>query len=623
MTKTRLKRAMRYSLAASVAALVAAGGLVEPSGRDVRIDLPSGGSVEVGAWRVGGSIVGLALGQSAQGVTLDNVTVTVDTVTYRMPRIVFEGTSLSRAELMALFDTKAPEPLHARLARLSATRITAPRLEMTQKAKDASATYAYSNIVLENVAAGRIASGTAEGGTFEVKEEDEVSGKGEHGRLTLKDIDLTFAARMYAEAGGPSAEMRTIYGLIALENLTFTDDESATVRIGRLSATDVRARLTNPSWGEMSKAMAALESGDKAPKEDQAKILRLVGEMFGAMSVAQMEMTDIIGTDEEDKDSRMTVSRVAYLGGGVGETRIEGVAVTSSEGSVRLGLLSFRGFSLGPVMEGLQRIAGKSESDLTAAELRGLVPTLGTTRLVDLTMDLPSTSDPDDVKKRNRVSVREASIEPGPQRNGIPTSLKLGVSNLTADLTPDLQDSGLKVLSDMGYRSVDLSWTASAAWKEETKELAIEDFAVSGRDMGRIAVRATAGDVGPDVFNPDSAIALVSLLGASARSLEVTVQNGGLYERLLAQEAKTKRKSPDSLRAEYGAMATLGIPMMLGGTPQARSVGETVGRFLAKPGTLRLSATPKDPRGLGVTELMSVRDPMGLLQRVDIKATQD
>jgi hypothetical protein len=33
--------------------------------------------------------------------------------------------------------------------------------------------------------------------------------------------------------------------------------------------------------------------------------------------------------------------------------------------------------------------------------------------------------------------------------------------------------------------------------------------------------------------------------------------------------------------------------------------------------------TPKDPAGLGITELMSVDNPLALLQRVDIRATLD
>ncbi len=144
---------------------------------------------------------------------------------------------------------------------------------------------------------------------------------------------------------------------------------------------------------------------------------------------------------------------------------------------------------------------------------------------------------------------------------------------------------------------------------------------VTGRDMGRLAVKARAGNIGVDVFSPDSAVALVALLGASAQGLELTLHDGGLYERLLAKESRAKRKSPEALRTEYAATATLGIPLALGGSPQARQLGETVGRFLARPGTLRIAATPKDPAGLGVTELMGVDNPMTLLQRVDIKAS--
>jgi hypothetical protein len=618
------RRPLRLTLAASAAALILAGGLVEPSGSGLRLDLPGDARVEVGAWRAG-SLWSAALAQSGPTVTLENVTVKVDALTYRMPRVVVEGSSLSRAEILALIDTKAAEPLHPRLARLSATRVAIPDLTIEQTAKDASAKYRYRNLVLENVTAGKIATGGAESGSFEMKEEGEVAGTGTHGRLTLRDIDLAYAAHLYTEtAASPPPELQVLYGLVAVENLTFSEEDVSTVRIGRASATDIRVRPTKPAWGELYRSMAALESGENASKADQARMGSIVGEMFGAMSLGGFELTDISGTDEEDKDSRVTVSRIAYTGGETGETRMEGMAVTSSEGSVRLGLLSFRGFSFKPVIDGLVGMAGKSESEMTAAQLRALVPTIGAVRANDLSMDLPSTSDPEDIRKRNRFGIREMTLEPGPQRNGIPTSLKLNVANVTTELTEDLQETAnLKSLAAAGYRSLDLSWTASLAWKEEAKELAIEEIALSGRDMGRISLKGTIGGVGPDVFSPDTAVALVSLLGASAKGLEVSVQENGLVERMMAQDAKTKRKSLDSLRAEYAAMATLGIPMALGGTPQARSLGETVGRFIAKPGTMRVAVTPKDAGGLPATELLTLKDPMALLGRVDLKAALD
>jgi hypothetical protein len=619
MTTTRTRRLGRLALAASTATLILAGGLVEPSGSGLRIDLAEGRSVEIGRWQAG-SLWGAALAQSAQTVTLEDVRVTLDRVSYRMPRVVFEGASLGRAELAALFDTKAPEPLYARLARLSAQRIAIPEIAMEQATVGGKVTATYRDVVFENVAGGRIASGSGAGAAFRVVENDEVAFEGEHGRASLRDIDLAGIARIYAEpASGPAAELRTIYGAFGIENLSFSDGKGASLRIGRGSATDIRARQTDPAWGELSKNLAALDQSDTPSKEDQARILKLAAEMFGAMQVGAVEMTDLVGLNEEDKDSRFTIARMAYAGGGAAETRLEGLAIQVPDGHVKLGLLAFRGFSFAPVVEGLIRIAGKPEAEIDAADMRALVPTLGTTRMQDLAIDMPNEDSPG----RNRIGVREGSIEAGPQRNGVPTSLKLAMANLTIDLTQLTTENGLQTLADLGYKALDVSWQASAVWREGARELAIDDFTLSGQDMGRLTLKAVASDVGPEVFSADNAEALVALLGASARAVDVTVQDNGLYGRLLAQQAKEKRRSADSLRAEYGAMATLGVPMALGGSAQARAVGEAVGRFLAKPGTLRVSLTPKGGQGLGVTELMSVSDPLTLLQRVDVKATTE
>jgi hypothetical protein len=114
---------------------------------------------------------------------------------------------------------------------------------------------------------------------------------------------------------------------------------------------------------------------------------------------------------------------------------------------------------------------------------------------------------------------------------------------------------------------------------------------------------------------------MAALAGATARSLEIALEDAGLFGRLVGREAERQKRSADDLRREYGVAAAIGVPAMLGSNPGARAVGQAVARFVARPGRLTVTATTKDPAGLGLADFLSVADPMTLLGRLDVTAS--
>ena len=124
-------RRFRLACLAAVSTLaIAASGIGVPPVRDVDLVLGEHGRLHVGAIRTDRGLLGIAaaqvptlqqgLGRALQGigagetVTLDDVTLDLGFATYRMPKVEVAGSSLSRAELMGLFDKNASEPLAAR-----------------------------------------------------------------------------------------------------------------------------------------------------------------------------------------------------------------------------------------------------------------------------------------------------------------------------------------------------------------------------------------------------------------------------------------------------------------------------------------------------------------------------
>src|SRR3954463_8695177 len=122
MSRPQSRRVRYACLAAASAAAIAAAGVPVPSPalRGISLQLGDGQRLESGAVRARASLIGAALAQAADSVTLENVTLDLGFAVYKAPKVAFSGVSLSRAELMSLLDTAAPEPLALRLPRPTA-----------------------------------------------------------------------------------------------------------------------------------------------------------------------------------------------------------------------------------------------------------------------------------------------------------------------------------------------------------------------------------------------------------------------------------------------------------------------------------------------------------------------
>jgi hypothetical protein len=141
--------------------------------------------------------------------------------------------------------------------------------------------------------------------------------------------------------------------------------------------------------------------------------------------------------------------------------------------------------------------------------------------------------------------------------------------------------------------------------------------------MLNFKVSGVIGNVTKDVFNADTAVATVAALAATAKRLEVVVENTGFFERYLAQEAKKVRKTPETLRREYGSAAAFAVPAMLGNSEQSKALGQALARFIARPTRLRITAQTKSSEGLGVADVMNVTKPASILERLDLTAATD
>ncbi|HEY8384272.1 MAG TPA: hypothetical protein VIL09_19195 [Microvirga sp.] len=615
---------LRRTLLASAALLGALWAVSEPvllQGHTVGADAQR---VSIGALRI--PLVSLALAQAPAALTLEDVTFTVGPATYRMRRMEVSGLASTRAELDALFDRNSTEPLAARLGRIGARQIAIPELTVEQAIGKDRQTATYRNVMLTGIERGHIRHAIAESASGE-RQGPQGLVTLTAGRLALDDVAATEMARIYTERGEPGSAMARIYGAFAVEDVRVRDEKDTDIRMARIGGRDIWARPTRDSWAGTASLIQAFSELDAPGDDDERRIATAAVDLFGALEVGQVEATGLTmkgRSDDGPVDVRL--ARMAYTGARSGQTpdaRMEGFEVIQKDGHARIGLIAATGFSFQSTLSALPDLIGKDTDQIDAATLRKLIPTIGTLRYGGIDFDVPNKEAEPGAPERIRFGVREIEFTAEKPLEGIPTHLRFGLKGLTVALPRDSKEEGVKDLVALGYKDLDLSLGLEANWNEAGNELLIQDLSASGAGIGSIRVRGTLGNVTKDVFNPDTAIATVALVGATAKSLTINVENTGLFDRYLAEEARKSKRTPESLRREYGGAAAFAVPMMLGGSQQAKTLGQAVARFIARPTRLSINARTKSPEGLGLADLGNLPEPQAILDRLDITAATD
>jgi hypothetical protein len=559
-------------------------------------------------------------------VSLDNIALDLGYAIYRMPRMEFSGVNLSQAELMALLDPRSSEPAGPRLARLSAHEVRIPELRVEQNFAGAKQVTVYRDVVGRDIVNGKVASLTSAGATLEMT--GPAAGSATSGPLMVANLDLAYAAAIYNQKAGPqAAETKTVYGSFSLDDLRISDPKGAEIRVARMAGKDFRARPTPESWSEAMRILGEAQDLEKTSAAERSRLFGVLADLFDAYDIGSIEATGFEVRDVKGKDQGTgRIARLAFTGGSptqVADARAEGIDIVSAAGRARIGMIAFTGFSFRDTLQGLKSLGDKPFDKMDPADLRRLVPTLGTMRFSGLDFDMPNETSSAPKPENIRFKVKDIELTADKPVNGIPTNLRMAVEGLAFVVPANSEEDGLKDLAAMGYRTLELSFATAASWNEPGNELVVREVSVRGADMGSLLLRGVLANVGRDVFNPDSAIAMTALVGATARNLDLTVENKGLFERLVAQEARKQKKSPEDLRREYGIAAAIAIPSMLGSSATAKAVGQAVARFVAKPGRLNISARTKDPAGLGIADFTTFPEPAAILDKLEVTATAE
>lgn len=647
--------------------------------RDVTLPLKNGADVHVAA--VDGRPKILFLNGMLE---LSGLDVEMEPGKISVPHASVEGANFDRGTLAEIFGDQSALPLSERIGRFAAKRVSASEVTVTQAIAGAEQKTVYKNVALEDIADGRVARYSA-GADFEfiIDIPDGEGGTrkkrtaGSIGAVTGEGIDAAYVARLYTEKAGPDdKEAKSLYGPFSVKDLAFSDGQ-ASFSYDEVRSNGFSIRMpAAPLLDMLDELKSVTNPDDMPPAERQAFFTRVLSivDMIGKGDIEMLGLRIDApaknGTGEGNK-IKLAIDRIGLqLDGRKLDGAVHGVAMGEGADYVKLDEASITGFSWGPTMEALTKLAGLDEQQLDSFPLTTLLPEFGTVRFAGLDVDLPNpdkevgatdaeesdaaqsatgeTDAPsselrsgidqsDGANEQTSAPAKSAVAASAPERirfalksyelalakpyNGIPTDIRISYEDLRVPM-PAVGDEAFTQLRKLGFDQLVFSSNTEAAWDEANQNLVIKDISLSGKDLGRFSLSGLMGGFTKQFFSGDKAMTQVALFGLTAREVKLKIEDNGLIAKGIKAYAEQNGMTEDDVRSTLAMTATATLQQFAAAEPKLQNVAEAFSSFIAKPGTFTLTLKSKAENGIGAFDLVAAsQNPLLLLDKIDVEAT--
>lgn len=392
--------------------------------------------------------------------------------------------------------------------------------------------------------------------------------------------------------------VRAQSGQVVLENLSISRGaDRPTVTIPRIELTG-----TNLTQDEAARLFGGgLPSAEAAALARRTKAVSLrIPELTLANKDGRVVVRDIAASDvDAGKVARFTIAAV------------EG-GISSANGLIQIksGALALTGLELPGLLDAL----ANGSSDFGSVILTGF-------ELASLELGIPDAQVPATAAGGNTTAIRLGPVLGTTFYSGaIPLRSTLDIRGVSVVLPP--ASAQARTLVDIGFDRLEGSLSFSALYDPAQRSIEIQDYTVDGAGAGAASLKLRLGGLAPEVFSGASAERLAALIQGSVVDASLRIRNGGLFEKLSAITARQQGKTPDAIRQEWSALATLVIPAMLGGDPAATAIADGISRFIANPTAITLAIKGKSAP-VPVAALAGVSDPSGFLALFDVAVTTD
>ncbi len=569
----------------------------------------------------------------AQNVSLTDLRYDLGFMRVAIPRLNVSGTSLSEAELRAVLDANASGDPVQRLMRLQATSASMPEIIVEQTIDGNTQTIIYRDVTMNDIVAGVIGKMRMAGVKGVMT--DKTVGKMDFsiGETLAEAMDLPLVARVMTTAVPDPLQvpLSPLYRSISYRDYVVElPGGMGQFRLGRVSMRDSKARPgKEPLISSFRNLMAFTEKnkGNSNATPDKAEIAMIarVLSFLENFEYGVMDMEGFSGSfGKGPSEATFSIGKMRFSdqpqqgGFAMGDIKVDA-------GPTKVGLAEFemRDFSFRDSIRVLISTLESGNIEAFATDYMKLIPKLGTVRIAGLNIQTPDTTGP---KKAGlpdmfRASLKSMELGVSNQLDGIPTAVRFGAQEFATTLPASSKEQSVRDLIAMGIKDINLSWLADLAWQKDSDQLDIKALNFSGKDLAATSISGQLANVTKDAFSLDTALAQVAWLSASARRLTVNVQNFGGFEKIVANEARKARKTPEALRREWGSMAAIALPAILGDSDGAKALTAAISRFVAKPGVLDIDLRSRSASGIGLADAVAVMaEPQAIFDKIEVQA---
>ncbi|MCX8504859.1 MAG: hypothetical protein ORN52_12920 [Beijerinckiaceae bacterium] len=552
---------------------------------------------------------------AAEPVRIDNLTFNSGQMTYRAESIELEGVNLSAESMEALLHGTDIAAQAKALSTLDAAMIKVSRLRQTQTVGDQATTTIFSNVSLANIKSGIVARLKAESSTFGTVANTAGASSGSTGSITLDDIDLSLLVGYGAAVKDKkSDEFHRAYSHAEITKIAFQSPKAAIVTIDRISIGDVQLRNSGDGLTAISERLVKRQNDAGQSDADVSATLIDVVDIFSSISTGMLEFENISVRDAETPTNFVNVNRIQYSGGVSAEAssyRIDGVDVEIEDFHLKIGNFGQSGIKLSPVFQALHKALAKPNAKAQEIDPSLFLPLIGRLELHDAVLDA-NLDGPKKFGARSVVFALETA------NSAPPNQIELSFDGLSGPLPTDTTDSTIQTITALGYRDLNLSGGVKANLDPKTQEL---DFNanISSQNMANIALSSRFGNISAESLIASPSNAPITLMGASLKSFRIMVENRGLVERLIDQQAIKTKRTADQVRASYASAAAASLQIYLGMSENAKGITKTLVSFVNNPNKLMISGQSKKPAGVTIADTATGDGPAAILDLFDLQ----
>ena len=588
-----------------------------------------------------GALFAVARAEARENLTIDRIEIPNKAGAVILSGITITGSSLSRAEVEAIFKAEAVAELADRVEKFDADKLVIASIEWRIKNNAQEIRTIYEGFEATGIKAGRvertiIRSGT-QNATTTAGDAKPIASVGKFGRMSVEAFDLAGILR-WVTVGDPAgtAPMKPLYGRYELDSIEFSADD-VTSKIGRVVASGFKARLLKRPFleffGEIEKAAAAGKDGAAAP-EAGLGMLAAVIDMYSAFEFGEGSVDGARFAFKDRKTGQQvtgSVGRITYGGGGKPGFLVNDIEGKAPDGAFRMKKFGFDGDGYAVALAMMQTaIAGLNDTPSPAeTELRkAIAETAGRLKTGDLALkiegidgDFPPAKDAKS-KERVKFSLSAFDFTLGSFVGVTPTRIDYALSGFKIPIPADTRDEGIRTLRELGIDAIDLSARIKGTWDEAKNRFLIDDVNADLGKVAKVGLRGELGGIPRPFFENPKENWVIALTGGNVQSVTVAIDNKGGIEKLIAKTAKEQKKTPDQFRLELSGIAPVMVATFLAGHPDANALAEALTAFIKAPASLSVTARAASPSGIPMMEIAgAANDPTALLGKIRIDAS--